>query len=53
VIIDKVWPTIEKKLALFMCSKKCGDNEASVATFVATSVFTLDTAVLDVIRDRV
>ena len=30
-----------------MCSKKCGDNDAPVATFVATLVFTLDTAGLD------
>ena len=30
-----------------MCSKKCGDNDDPVATFVATLVFTLDTADLD------
>ena len=29
-----------------MSSKKCGNNDAPVATFVATLVFTMDTAVL-------
>ena len=30
-----------------MFIKKCGDSGASVATFVATLVFTLDTAALE------
>ena len=40
-------PQLKHKLGFFMCSKKCGDNAASVAIFVATLVFTLDTADLE------
>ena len=47
VINNMFGPQLKQKLALFMCSKKCGDNAASVATFVATLVFTLDTADLE------
>ena len=37
-------PKLIQKLASLCVAKKCGDNGASVATFVATLVFTLDTA---------
>ena len=47
VLINNVWPKFETKIGLFLCGKKCGDNGASVATFVATLVFTLGTAVLE------
>ena len=40
-------PKLKQKLVVFICSKKCGDNATSVATFVATLVFTLDIADLD------
>ena len=43
-IYTKHVPKLKQKISFFMFSKKCGDSGASVATFVATLVFTLDTA---------
>ena len=50
MLINHVWPKIETKIGVFMCSKKCGVNATFVATFVATLAFTLDTAALEASR---